>query len=131
LTHALLDGSDAIDVAACIGEPADQRGVLRPQGSNCDIGAYEFADADGDGIADERDAFPNNPAESADTDGDLMGDNFEIANGLDPNLNDAGLDADDDGKTNLEEFEAGTNPQVNEPAAAVSVINGILIDDGD
>lgn len=49
LTHALLSGSPAIDAASpaisgngetgC--EPADQRGVSRPQGGGCDIGAYE------------------------------------------------------------------------------------------
>lgn len=49
-THALLAGSPAIDK----GEPlckdqkkqlilADQRGVVRPQGAACDIGAYEAA----------------------------------------------------------------------------------------
>ena len=46
-THALLPGSLAIDAAFdCTtdeGEPltTDQRGVERPQGTNCDIGAYE------------------------------------------------------------------------------------------
>jgi beta-glucanase (GH16 family) len=41
-THALLDGSpaiDAADTAAC--PPTDQRGVHRPQGRGCDIGAFE------------------------------------------------------------------------------------------
>jgi beta-glucanase (GH16 family) len=41
-THALLDGSpalDAADAAAC--PPTDQRGVRRPQGAGCDIGAFE------------------------------------------------------------------------------------------
>lgn len=48
-THALLAGSPAIDTgnpallgsggSAC--EATDQRGVARPQGSACDIGAYE------------------------------------------------------------------------------------------
>ncbi|MCQ3947989.1 MAG: hypothetical protein DPW21_15050, partial [Anaerolineae bacterium] len=46
-THALLAGSAAIDAgddAAC---PAtDQRGVARPQGAHCDIGAYEYVDND-------------------------------------------------------------------------------------
>jgi CSLREA domain-containing protein len=50
-THALLTGSPAIDAGsrappggdggACA--PLDQRGVSRPQGSRCDIGAYELA----------------------------------------------------------------------------------------
>ncbi len=41
-THALLAGSPAIDAGANC--PADdQRGTTRPQGSACDIGAYEYA----------------------------------------------------------------------------------------
>ena len=42
LTHALLPGSPAIDAGddtAC--SALDQRGVSRPQGAHCDIGAYE------------------------------------------------------------------------------------------
>jgi hypothetical protein len=43
LTHALLAGSPAIDTAdAAICPLTDQRGILRPQGSGCDVGAYEF-----------------------------------------------------------------------------------------
>lgn len=42
LTHALLDGSLAID-AGDSALAADQRGVSRPQGSADDIGAYEAA----------------------------------------------------------------------------------------
>ena len=66
-THALLAGSDAIDavpVADCTdvgGSPitSDQRGVVRPQGPACDIGAFEFGDADvdGDGIPDAVELF--------------------------------------------------------------------------
>ena len=46
-TQALLPGSPALDVAdaaACATPPVsgtDQRGVARPQGTSCDIGAYE------------------------------------------------------------------------------------------
>src|SRR5262249_39675766 len=47
-----------------------------------------------------------------DTDGDGMPDSFEIANGLNPQLNDASLDPDGDGLTNLQEFQRGTKPQV-------------------
>jgi serine/threonine protein kinase len=46
-THALLKGSPAIDTIpldACqvAGITTDQRGVKRPQGPRCDIGAYEY-----------------------------------------------------------------------------------------
>jgi len=42
LTHALLSGSMAIDAADDAVCPAtDQRGVARPQGAHCDVGAYE------------------------------------------------------------------------------------------
>jgi CSLREA domain-containing protein len=46
-THALTSGSPAIDAGdagACAAAPVngiDQRGVVRPQGAGCDIGAYE------------------------------------------------------------------------------------------
>ena len=42
-THALQPGSAAIDAAVGCPPPAtDQRGVSRPQGGACDIGAFEF-----------------------------------------------------------------------------------------
>lgn len=46
-THALMPGSPAIDTASadCGGAPiagVDQRGVTRPQGTSCDIGAFEL-----------------------------------------------------------------------------------------
>ena len=42
LTHALLAGSPAIDAADdALCPPTDQRGITRPQGAHCDIGAYE------------------------------------------------------------------------------------------
>jgi hypothetical protein len=45
-THALLHGSPAIDAANNSGAPAtDQRGAPRPQGTTCDIGAYELTQA--------------------------------------------------------------------------------------
>ncbi|MGK0187645.1 MAG: hypothetical protein ACI9R3_003433 [Verrucomicrobiales bacterium] len=43
-----------------------------------------------------------------DTDGDGMPDFYEEANELDPDVNDADLDKDEDGLTNLEEFNART-----------------------
>ena len=47
-----------------------------------------------------------------DDDNDGMPDDYEIANGLNPlTAGDANQDADGDGFTNLEEFEAGSDPQ--------------------
>lgn len=41
-THALRFASPAMDATTCASfVPTDQRGVPRPQGSDCDIGAYE------------------------------------------------------------------------------------------
>ena len=44
-THALLPGSPAIDAvtSGCPPPATDERGVARPQGAACDIGAYEVA----------------------------------------------------------------------------------------
>jgi CSLREA domain-containing protein len=47
-THALLTGSPAINTGTCTDHTGaavatDQRGVSRPQGSACDIGAYELS----------------------------------------------------------------------------------------
>jgi hypothetical protein len=47
-THALLAGSPALDEGLCVTPSAtavsvDQRGVQRPQGDGCDIGAHEGA----------------------------------------------------------------------------------------
>lgn len=47
-TQALLPGSPAIDQGTNAGCPAgDQRGLPRPQGASCDIGAYELGSTPG------------------------------------------------------------------------------------
>jgi hypothetical protein len=41
-THALAQGSPAVDKGGAACPPTDQRGIARPQGAACDIGAYEL-----------------------------------------------------------------------------------------
>jgi surface protein len=75
-------------------------------------------DTDNDGInnADEFKycTFPNIP----DSDSDGMPDGWEVANSLDPVLDDANKDTDNDARTNLQEFLDNSNPQlqdINQP----------------
>ena len=65
----------------------------------------------------------------ADTDDDMIPDGFEAANMLDPLVDDAGLDADDDLSNNLNEFQVGTDP--NEPDSdGDGYEDGVETDDG-
>lgn len=69
-------------------------------------------DFDNDGLTnwDEINLHQTNPLK-ADTDGDGMPDGWEVFNYLDPlGIWDALWDFDDDGLSNLEEFQNGTNP---------------------
>ncbi|WP_419663908.1 fibronectin type III domain protein [Desulfosarcina variabilis str. Montpellier] len=91
-------------------------------------------DSDGDNVLDAQDLFPNDPDEWADNDNDGIGNNldtdddndgmtdeWEIAYGLDPLSDDADLDADGDGVSNLDEFLASseTITSTNAPEAPV------------
>jgi len=69
----------------------------------------EASDRDRDGVIDVDDPFPDDGRYKSDTDGDGMADAYEIEFGFDPgSAADANLDADGDGRTNVDEFDAGT-----------------------
>ncbi len=83
------------------------------------------ADEDNDSVQNSQDNCPLNAntnqanfdndvaGDACDTDDDNDGipDSFEVANNLNPfDAGDAALDADGDGLTNLEEFDAGSDP---------------------
>ena len=83
----------------------------------------QTADRDGDGTLDYQDAFPDDPGEWLDTDGDGIGNNadldddndgmpdsWEVQYGLNPLVDDASGDLDGDGVSNLNEYIAGTDP---------------------
>jgi type VI secretion system secreted protein Hcp len=58
-----------------------------------------------------------------DTDFDGMPDAYELANGLNPTVNDANGDLDHDGLTNYQEYLAGTNPNNADSVFRVTRIN--------
>lgn len=82
--------------------------------------AGAVVDSDADGVADENDAFPDDPDESVDLDGDAVGDNADTDDDADntPDVTDEhpadtdndGLDnqvdADDDGDNTLDDEDA-------------------------
>ena len=119
-TQTLVIPSDAIDavpVADCT-VSTDQRGVTRPQGAACDIGAFELElepDSDGDGVPDTSDNCPAVPnASQANADGDPFGDACETADCVAvPTVWVTPLgDEDCDGTTTALENFLGTDPNL-------------------
>lgn len=71
LTYELLPGSPAIDMAVgCL--ETDQRGVSRPQGAHCDIGAFEAEKGFTLTITSEHGMVTKNPGQAIYHDGDVV-----------------------------------------------------------
>lgn len=89
-------------------------------------------------VADSRVVFGFSPGFTltlaellVDTDGDGMPDAWESANGLSPSIPDADLDPDNDGLSNLAEYNGGWNPQVAEIASrSQSASMAVTLDTG-
>jgi len=89
-------------------------------------------DFDGDGLTNLQEYQLGTNPRNTDTDGDGMPDAWEVANGLNPLVNDAGLDPDRDGLTNLREYQLGFNPNIADTRtiSASSGANGSIIPSG-
>jgi hypothetical protein len=87
-------------------------------------------DTDGDGIQDGNEVqFGYNPV-NQDTDNDGMPDKWEAINKLNPkNKDDANLDPDKDGITNLQEYKNGTDPHKSDLVIVKDSDNDGLSDD--
>ena len=88
-----------------------------------DFPIVTIADADGDGVADDEDAFPLDADEWLDTDEDGIGNNADLDDdgdgmtdvweeryALDPLVDDSAQDPDQDGYTNLQEYLLESDP---------------------
>lgn len=88
------------------------------------------SDTDGDGISDfdEDRLYGTNPA-SADSDADGMPDPYELEFGFDPLFaGDGDADADLDGRSNVDEYAAGSDPRRDDIAPEITVPADVLVD---
>ena len=119
--------------------------LIETSNDRSDIGNLILFDNDGDGIIDNSDNCPQIPNASqddndndgvgdvcdADDDNDGMPDDWENQHGLDPLVDDAFDDPDNDGFSNIREYRANTDPQNpdSHPSKAMPWIPLLLLDD--
>ncbi|MDZ8117731.1 SUMF1/EgtB/PvdO family nonheme iron enzyme, partial [Pontiella agarivorans] len=102
---ALVKKTDPLD------PDGDGDGLLDGDEVNVHGTSPHIQDTDEDGLTDgdEIEVYGTSPV-SADSDNDQLPDLWEVETGLDPWVDEASLDMDEDGLTCLEEFAAGTDP---------------------
>jgi len=100
------------------------------------VGIYPYAlavsdptgDADGDGLTNVQEVtvYRTDPT-NADSDGDVQSDGYEIANGLNPNLNDTAADLDSDGVPNKEDARPNNSAIGRLTITIIAPLNGVTV----
>lgn len=88
------------------------------------IGVSSSGDPDNDGLTNLQEYQHGTDPNNSDSDGDGLRDNWEVAYGLNPLVNDASADPDGDGLSNLQEYRLGRNPSkgaIADPGGAVNL----------